>query len=460
MVPVVQVSGAILNPVVILVISVIILVYLIARVQLPPFIALLLATIAVGVLSPQIPVGEVGTQTAEGFGQTMIGVGIPILMAAVIAKSLMESGAAERIVRFALTITGNGGISLLGSSYVLAIPVFQDNVYYLLAPLARQMRARVGGHLALYTVAIIAGSVVTHTFVPPTPGAIAVATELDIDLGIAILVGAVVALPASIIGGYLCGKLIDSRLEIPLRETMGTSEEDLEEILKTPTEDLPGIVESSSPILLAVVLIAANTIAGVVLPEGSAVLSITSFFGDPNIALTIAALIAAWTYFRLEIKERDVFENELTTALKNGGNIIAITAAGGAFGSMLATAGVGEFLTTTLSGIGIPLLFSAWLLSAVMIAATGSITTAMITSAGIVAPTVSQLTVHPVYLMMAIGSGSMVLIWYNASGFWLVKEIGGLTQKETLIMYTGVCAVMSVVSLVTVLIASTLIPLA
>lgn len=428
--------------------------------QLPPFLALLLATIGVGVISPQIPIGKVGQLTAEGFGQTMIGIGIPILMAAIIAKSLMESGAAERIVRFTLSITGSGSISLLSSSYVLAIPVFQDNVYYLLAPLARQMRARVGGHLALYTVAIIAGSIVTHTFVPPTPGAIAVATELNIDLGIAILVGTIVALPASIVGGYLCGKLIDNRLEIPLRETMGTSEEDLEEILDTPTDKLPGILESLSPILLAVILIATNTIAGILLPDGSIALSLTSFFGDPNIALTIAGLIAAWTYFRQRISDLDVFENELTAALKNGGNIIAITAAGGAFGSMLSSAGVGGFLTGTLSEVGIPVLLSAWLLAAVLITATGSITAAMITSAGIVAPTIPQLSVHPVYLMMAIGSGAMALIWYNASGFWLVKEIGGLSQEETLITYTGVCAVMSVVSLVTVLIMSSIIPLA
>lgn len=455
-----QITSTLLNPLVILAIGVFVLVVLITRIQLPPFVALLLATVTVGVFSPRIQLGSVGSLTAQGFGDTMVGIGIPILMAAIIAKSLMESGAAERIVRFALSITGNGGISLLGSSYVLAIPVFQDNVYYLLAPLARQMRARVGGHLALYTVAVIAGSVVTHTFVPPTPGAIAVATELNIDLGVAILVGIIVALPTSIVGGYLCGKLIDNRIEIPLRETMGTTTEDLENILSTPTEELPGIIESAAPILLAVVLIASNTIAGILLPDGSSILSVTSFFGDPNIALTIAALIAAWTYYRLRISDLDVFENELTTALKYGGNIIAITAAGGAFGSMLSSAGVGEYLTSTLSGLGIPTLLSAWLLAAVMIAATGSITTAMITSAGIVSPTVSQLSVHPVYLMMAIGSGAMALIWYNASGFWLVKEIGGLTQRETLITYTGVCAVMSVVSLVTILLLSTILPFA
>lgn len=182
-------------------------------------------------------------------------------------------------------------------------------------------------------------------------------------------------------------------------------------------------MESSSPILLAVALIATNTVAGVLLSDGNIILSVTSFFSDPNIALTIAALLAAWTYFRLRIADRDVFENELTEALKNGGNIIAITAADGAFGSMLASAGVGEFLTSTLSEIGLPLLFSVGLLSTVMITATGSITTAMITSAEIVAPTVSQFSVHPVYLMMAIGSGSMALIWLTLVASGLSKRL-------------------------------------
>ncbi|MCW8173675.1 GntP family permease [Natrialba swarupiae] len=97
----------------------------------------------------------------------MIGIGIPILMAAIIGKCLIESGAAERIVR---TFRGSMGenrdnATLLGTSYLLSIPVFFDNVFYVLTPIARAARAR-EGKVLLYLVAIIAGGSTAHALVP------------------------------------------------------------------------------------------------------------------------------------------------------------------------------------------------------------------------------------------------------------------------------------------------------
>lgn len=198
---------------------------LLAWLRLPAFFGLILAALAVGLATPDVPFGEVPAETAEAFGDVMTAIGIPILMAALIGKSLMDSGAAERIVRAFLHQTGDAQseVALLGSSYVLSIPVFVDNVFYLLAPLGRSMYARTGTKYALYVSVLSAGALATHMLVPPTPGPLAMADTLNVDLGVAILVGALVAIPTSLVAGLVYGAWINDRLTIPLREALGSS---------------------------------------------------------------------------------------------------------------------------------------------------------------------------------------------------------------------------------------------
>ncbi|WP_239640891.1 GntP family permease, partial [Natrialba taiwanensis] len=141
---------------------------LLVKLKLPAFIGLIIATFIVGIVAPGVPLEEIASETTTSFGDTFAGVGIPILMAAVIGKTMLESGAAERIIRSFTAITGeeNGEYALFGSGFVLAIPVFFGNVFYLLAPLARSMRARVGHSYSLFIVVICAAAATTHVFVP------------------------------------------------------------------------------------------------------------------------------------------------------------------------------------------------------------------------------------------------------------------------------------------------------
>lgn len=449
------------NPLIPFVIGLLTVVLLLVWLKLPAFVGLIIATFVVGIITPQVPFAEVPTVTAESFGDVLVSIGIPILMAAIIGKTLMESGAAERIVRSFLRLTGNdqSEYALLGSSYVLSIPVFFDNVFYLLAPIGRSMRARTDGKFAVYVSVLSAGALGTHMLVPPTPGPLAMASELNVDLGIAIIIGALVAVPTSLIGGVVYGRWIDQRMEIPLRDAMGTTAESIKSVAEQPLDDLPGLFEAALPILFPVVLIASNTIASTVLSDGSPILSVTAFFGDPNIALTISALAATWTFFRMKDLTKAELESELTEALKSGGNIIAITAAGGAFGAMLQNAGVGDYVAGGLSDLGIPLLITGWLIAGLIRIAQGSGTVAILTGASIMAPLTGALSIHPVYMMMAVGTGGMLFAWYNDSGYWIVKEVAGLSQEETYKTFSAVNIVMSVTGLAVVLILSTLLPL-
>ncbi|WP_101297028.1 GntP family permease [Halegenticoccus soli] len=449
------------NPLVPFIIGLLTVVLLLVWLKLPAFVGLIIATIVVGVITPQVAFAEVPTVTAEAFGEVLVAIGIPILMAAIIGKTLMESGAAERIVRGFLGLTGNdrSEYALLGSSYILSIPVFFDNVFYLLAPIGRSMRARTGGKFAVYVSVLGAGALGTHMLVPPTPGPLAMASELGVDLGVAIVVGAMVAVPTSLVGGVVYGRWIDHRMDIPLRDAMGTTAESIKSAADRPIGELPGLFEAVLPIALPVVLIASNTIADVLLPDGSPILSVTAFFGDPNIALTLSALAATWTFFRMKDLTKEELEGELTEALKSGGNIIAITAAGGAFGAMLQNAGIGDYIAGGLSDLGIPLLMTGWLIAGLIRIAQGSGTVAILTGASIMAPLTGALSVHPVYMMMAVGTGGMLFAWYNDSGWWIVKEVAGITQEETFKTFSAVNFVMSVTGLTVVLVLSTLLPL-
>ncbi|WP_135822348.1 GntP family permease [Halostella litorea] len=440
--------------------------------DLPAFVGLVLSAFIVGTVNayflPEVAFGSIPSQVAAAFGENMAGIGIPILMAAIIGKSMTESGAANRIVRSfqAVLSDENADFALWGSSTILSIPVFFDNVFYLMAPLARSMRARIGGNYALYIAVVGGGGTAAHAFVPPTPGPLAVAQELGAGesiLGMTIVVGLAVAIPSALVAGVGYGRFINKRMEIPLRDSMGTTAEDLERQAQKSAGNLPGFFESLLPVLVAVLFIASGTFVDTfegTYPTLERFQSVTNFVGDANFALTIAAMVAALTYLRMDDFPRQVWQDELTEALQNGGNIAAITAAGGAFGAMLAASNIGGVIADALSDVGIGLLVTAWLIAAIVRIAQGSATVAMITTGGIMAPLVPDLAVHPAYLVVAIGAGGITTSWYNDSGFWIVKEIGGLTQAETFKAWTAVTSILSVVALFIILLYSTLFPLA
>ncbi|WP_135665245.1 GntP family permease [Halorhabdus rudnickae] len=464
-----QMTEFVHSPLITFVLGLIAVIALLVWLDLPPFVGLIMSAFFVGIINSvfvaDFTASDAAGQVATAFGNGMAGIGIPILMAAIIGKGMLESGAAQRIVRGFQNVLGeeNSDIALLGSSSLLAIPVFFDSVFYLMAPLARSMRARLGRDYTLFIVVVGTGAAAAHVFVPPTPGPLAVADQIGSDLGMTIVIGLVTAIPAAAVTGLVYGRWINRRLDIPLRDTMATSTEELQEVADRPTSDLPSVLESVAPIFLAVVLIASATAVDTfqeVAPALEAFQPYTNFLGDKNVALTIAALAAAYTFYRFDDMDRQAWSDELTEALKSGGNIAAITAAGGAFGALLAASGIGNYLADALQGVGIGLIVTAWLIAAIVRIAQGSATAAMLTAAGIMAPLTGQLAVHPAYLVMAIGAGGNICSWFNDSGFWLVSEIGGLTKTETLKTWTVLTTIISVSGLITVLIVSTIFPLA
>ncbi len=451
-----------MHPLAILAIAVAVVFLLIIRLKINAFAALIVAAILIGLLSPGVPLGDVLKEVAGRFGNVVGRIGIAIAMAAIIGQCLMESGAADKITRrfVALLKEKYSSLSLVISGYVLSVPVFHDTVFYLLVPLARAMSVRMGGkQYVLYTLAIAAGGSVTHALVPPTPGPLAMAATMEIDLGLVILVGLVIAAPASLCA-WLFAIYIDRRLNIGIREAPGLTLDQLQQIATRPESELPGFWLSMAPILVPVLLITSNTVTNT-MAEGSRLAQLTGFFGDPSLALILAAAVSMWLLAhqkRLSLRE---LAKPAEQAIASAGVIILITAGGGAFGGMLVLAGVGDFLGQSARSLGIPLMVLGFLLSSMFKIAQGSGTVAMITVSAILGPLVvaHPPAYHPVYVLMAIGNGSLIGTWMNDSGFWVFRTMTGLTEVETLKTKTLTLVVLGVVGLLTTLLGSWLLPL-
>jgi GntP family gluconate:H+ symporter len=462
------------NPFTVLAIGMVFVVVTIVWLRIHAFLALTFAAILVGLLT-SAPLGDPANvphavaalqTTAIEFGRTAGNIGIIIVLASIIGKCLMDSGAAETIARRFLRITGKdkAPLAMLGSGYALSIPVFFDTVFYLLIPLARALASRTGGRYAFFVMAICAGGGLTHSLVAPTPGPLIMADNLHLDLGVTVLVGILFSIPPAILGGWYLSGWISRRLDIPLRETPDMSVAELEQISHRHQNELPGFVLSTLPIILPVVLIAGASVvqaAGGGLPDR--VLTAVRFAGDRNAALILSMLVAVWLLHRSRgYKLRDMaalFEPSIASA----GVIILITSAGGAFGAMIRMTGIGEAIRN-LAGDGASgtlLILLAFGVSSLMKIAQGSTTVAVITASALVFGMIEgvDLPYHPVYLFLAIGFGGMVFSWMNDSGFWIISRMAGLTERECLKTWSVVFASLGLIGLVEVLLLSQILPL-
>lgn len=446
------------------------------------------------------------SRVAEAFGATAGAIGIVIALAAIIGDAMMKSGAADRIVRGFLDLLGEkrAGTALMSSGYVLSIPVFFDTAFYLLVPLARSLYRTTRRHYLRYLCAIAAGGTATHALVPPTPGPLFVANALDVNLGVAILMGIAVAVPGSL-AGLAYGNWLDRRRPLqPSWETAAAQGEPA----ATPgaaasgaqAPRAPGLLVSLLPILLPILLIAGDSavkalaqrdlvladpqaralrgdeLTRAILAAGDAgggaagFYRVTRVLGNPSFALLLSTAIALLTLWRRRRTLATSIADLVETALMSAGVIILITAAGGAFGAMLRDAGLGDAirgLAESAGGgsqsllAGLPLLGLAFAVSSVIKFAQGSSTTSMIVTSGMMVAMLDPhaLAFHPVYLALAIGSGALVGTWMNDSGFWIFAKMGGLSEVDALRSWTVVVGIVGTVSFVATVILAWLLPL-
>ncbi|HTG44054.1 MAG TPA: hypothetical protein VK633_05930, partial [Verrucomicrobiae bacterium] len=293
------------------------IVVMITKLRIHPFLALIFAAILAGLLAEKLP-GEYGTLgnrakershwvqavelTTSEFGATAGKIAVVIVLAAVIGFCLMESGAADKVVRRFLALFGQrrAGDAIAVSSYLMSVPIFFDTFFMLLLPLARAMRMRMGKDYLLFVMAICCGGTVTHSLLAPHPGPLAMAETLKIDLGLTIIAGFFVGIIPTF-ASWMTIKWINRRMDIPLRETVGASLEDLHKIVEKPEGALPSTFWSIVPVVLPILLISlASTFDAVsALKNGNQNLyNLVQFAGNRNVALIFGTFFAAGLLMR------------------------------------------------------------------------------------------------------------------------------------------------------------------
>jgi GntP family gluconate:H+ symporter len=348
-------------------------------------------------------------------------------------------------------------VSKTVSGFVLGIPVFFDTVFYLLMPLGKALCMKTGKNYLLYVLTIVAGATMAHSLVPPTPGPLAVAEELGVDIGVMMLGGCVVGL-FTISAGYAYACWANRRWQIPLRPSEELSPEELVAMAERGEKDLPSLMFSLLPILLPVVLIAGSTIGkalGIDLPRWVLVL------GDKNIALSMAAALALLLLAAQKKMSIRKLREPVQAALASGALIILVTAAGSAFGLVLRQTGLADTLEGARPGSAFFLIPIAFGVTSLIRIAQGSATVAMITAAGMMGPLLSsvELPYHPLYVALAIGCGSKPIMWMNDSGFWIITKMSGMKEGETLKTASAMMVAMAFAGLAVVLLGAALFPM-
>lgn len=437
------------------VVSILVLLFLIIVLRMQAFIALLLVSLLAAVAGG-IPVGEIIDTIQQGMGGILGYIAVVIGIGTMIGEMLHVSGGAKQIADTIIKGFGERkapwALSLIG--LIVAIPVFFEVALILFIPLVYNITKKTGKSILRYGIPLAAGIAVAHSFIPPTPGPVAVAALIGADLGWVIFFGLIAGIPATIVGGIFFGRYIGERINVGVPENMVSAVPGIELGGKRRK---PGFGIAVAIIIVPLVLILSNTATNVWLGEDHTVSQWMSFIGHPFSALMISILMA---FYFLGTKlgfTREEVQRVATKSMEPVGMIILLTGAGGVFGRVLVATGVGEVLVDVMSSTNLPVVLFAFLVATVIRVAQGSATVAMVTAAGLIAPIIEMGSYSPPLIgtiVIAIACGATVLSHVNDSGFWLVKEYMGLTEKQTLKSWTIMETIIGVTGVTIVLIIS------
>jgi len=433
-------------------IGIAVLLFLILRLKIQAFIALLIASILVGVIAGMEPMGIISTMQ-QGMGDTLGFVAVVVGLGAMFGAILEHTGGAEALAKYLLNKFGEKRASwaLMLTGFFVAIPVFFDVAFIILVPLIYSLQRKTKKSLLIYGIPLLAGLAVTHAFIPPTPGPVAVADILKADLGWVITFGFLAGLPAAIVSGPLFGNYIAKKIHIEAPA--------LNDIESDPSH-YPAVALILSIIGIPIALIVGNTLLNSPLAAGLNISdhlkSWLKMIGHPFSALIIANLIA-WYVLGVARGTSNAALLKITTkSMAPAGIIILVTGAGGVFKQMLVNTKTGEMLANYFAEQGVSILLFAFIAAALVRILQGSSTVAMITAAGLTAPLlVANVTeIDKALLVIAIASGASILSHVNDSGFWLVSKYLGLDEKQTFRSWTVMTTILALVGLGTVFMLS------
>lgn len=432
----------------ILILSIAFIILATAKFKIHPFIVLIAASFLVA-LAAGMPLEKIGVTISEGFGSILGNIGIVIVLGTIIGTILEKSGAAIKLADMVLKITGDKrpglGLSLIG--YIVSIPVFCDSAYVILSSLKRSIIHKTGKPAVVLSVALATGLYASHTLVPPTPGPLAAAGNLNMteQLGLVIIFGLGISL-ITMFAGNLWASYSGKKHQSG--EDTEKPELDYSQINKQYGK-LPSGFKTLAPIFIPIILIALGSISdlpGKPLGTGS-VYNTLAFLGYPMNALFIGFL---FSLLLLPGFTRETLSDWIGSGIKSAGPIIIITGAGAAFGGVLKATQIGENLGQVLSEYNLGI-FLPFIIAAALKTAQGSSTVALVTASALVAPLLPGLGLESdlgrTLAVMAVGAGAMTVSHANDSFFWVVSQFSKMdvaTSYKTFSIATLVQGIVTV----------------
>lgn len=436
-------------PLLIVVIGIIILFLLIAVFKLNAFITFIIVCLLVGILQG-MELESIIQSIQNGIGNTLGFLVLILGLGAMLGKLVADSGAAQRITSWLVEKFGIKYIqwAVVLAGFIVGIPMFYTVGFVILIPLVFTVAAATNLPLIYVGLPMLASLSVTHGFLPPHPAPTAIASMFGASIGKTLLYGIVVAIPAIVIAGPLFSRTIKNIKATPLPEFYNP--------VVLTDEQMPKMGISVLTALLPVILIGLSPLLDYILPNDFPGRTYLIFIGNPVMAMLISVLVAIYTLGLARGKSMKQVMDSVAASISSITMVLLIIAGAGALKQILIDSGVSDYIGQLLSGSSISPLILGWLIATILRVCIGSATVAGLTAAGIVLPLVAGTGVKPELMVLAIGSGSLMLSHVNDGGFWLFKEYFNLTVKETMSTWTVMETMVGVIGIIGVLIMNML----
>jgi Gnt-I system high-affinity gluconate transporter len=416
-------------PLIIVILGICLLLFLILVLKFNSFLSFVIVSLSVAI-AEGMKIGDAVISVENGIGSTLGFIVMILSFGAMLGKLVSESGAAQQITGKLVKAFGKRNIqwALMLTGFIVGISMFYEVAFFIMIPLIFTVAAATELPLLYVGLPMLAALSVTHGYLPPHPAPIAIAAMFHADIGKTLIYGIIVAIPAIIVSGPILSRAVSKINARPLQEF----------VISKPLNDneLPGFWTSFFSALLPVILITISTVAGFLLPEDNIIRKVLGYVGNPVIAMLVSVLFAVITLGLARGRKIGDIMNSLTHSVVSLTVIMLLIAGAGALKQVLVDSGVSRYIGALLSHSTLSPLFLGWLIATIMRFCVGSATVAGITTAGIIFPLIAVTGVKPELMVLAIGSGSLMLGHVNDSGFWLFKEYFNLSIKDTLKSWT------------------------
>ncbi|RYC70579.1 MULTISPECIES: gluconate:H+ symporter [Spirosoma] len=430
-------------------IGILALVFLIAVVNLDTFISFVLVSLGIG-LASGMSITAVGKSIQTGIGSTLGDLVLIIGFGAMLGRLVAESGAARRITNVLIGWFGikniRWGLALAG--FIIGIPLFYNAGFIIVVPLIFTIAASSGLPLLTVAIPMLSALSVAHGYLPPHPSPAAIAGQLNANIGRTLLYGIIVATPAIVIAGPIFGKTLGRFQPKPDRELFN--------IREVPVTNLPGAGISFFVALLPVVILTLFGPLKGMLTEGTVLHGIVALMAEPYVGMLVSVLVAVYALGLRpdETGKRPTMKavmKDLEEAIKAASPILLVIAGAGALKQIFNDSGTSLYIGAQLAGVNMSPLLLGWGMAAVIRVCVGSATVAGLTTVGIILPLIQSQHVNPELMVLAIGSGSLMLSHINDPGFWLFKEYFNLSINDTLRTWSVMESLVSIIGLLGVL---------